>query len=227
MKHATYLTFLLISVSLHAQIGDSIFAPKLTGEMYVPEARHFGDIFFNNSWAESTLLLSSGDTVSGEKIKYHGYLDEVIWYNPSNFTPFVLDKAYISAFWTTDSLNRPVHFKHLLVSDSTASRPKDIFVQMAVESRYSLYIQRRVIGLPDEVVNGRNGPYAQKAYGQSPVYYIQSPSGELLVLKHLGRSAFLNLFPEQKEELAALVRRNGIRLRSEAGLIEVVGLMNQ
>jgi len=225
MKHATYIAFLVMSVFLHAQTDNSLFTPKLTGEMYVPEARHFGNIFFNNRWAESTILLSTGDTVSGEKIKYNGFLDEVIWFNTSNFTSFVLDKAYIRAFWTTDSLNRPVHFKNLLVSDSTASHPKNIFVQVVVEGRYSLYIQRRVLNLPYEVVYGKNGPYAQKAYGQSPVYYILSPSGELLVLKYLGRRVFLNLFPDQKEKLAAIVRRNGIRLRSEDGMIEMVRLM--
>lgn len=227
MKHLLILAFLWLSSTLHAQTGDTLFIPKLTGELYVTEMKHLGDVFFNNNWAESTIQLSSGVTLHGEKIKYHGYLDEVIWFNPSNFTTFVLDKAYINAFWTTDSLNRPVHFKRLLLSDSTSTRPKDIFVQVAVEGRNSLYIQRRVISLPDEVSVGKYGSYIQKAYGQSPVYYIQAPSGELLTLKHLGRVAFLNLFPQQKEELVSLIRRKGIKLRSETGLIEMVKLMNQ
>lgn len=226
MKHLLILAFLWLSASLHAQTGDSLFLPKLTGEMYVPEARHIGEIFFNSNWTESEILLSSGDTVSGEKINYHGYQDEVIWYNPSNFTPFVLDKAHIRAFWTTDNLGNPVHFKNLQVRDSTYSSPKCIFAQVAVEGRYSLYIQRRIISLPDEVVNGKNGPYFQKAYDKSPIYYIKLSSGQFLVLKQLSRQGFLNLFPAQKDALSALIRKNGIRLRTETGLIKVVRLMN-
>jgi hypothetical protein len=225
MKHLLLLSFLWIAFILHAQTGDSLFTPKLTGELYVTEAKYSGDIFFNNHWAESTILLSSGSYLYGEKIKYHGYLDEVIWYNSSNFTPFILDKDYISAFWTTDSLKHPVHFKHLQLSDSTSIRPKDFYAQVAVEGRYSLYIQRRVINLPDEVIVRKDGTYAQKAYGQSPLYFIQLPSGKFIVLKHLSRRAFLNLFPEQKETLSALIRKHGIRLRSEKGLTEMVTLM--
>ncbi len=225
MKHLLILAFLGLSASLLAQTGDSLFLPKLTGELYVPEARHLGEIFFNNDWTESKILLSSGDTVSGEKINYQGYLDEVIWYNPSNFTPFVLDKAYIRAFWTTDNLGNPVYFKNLQVRDSTNSL-KGIFAQVAVEGRYSLYIQRRVISLPDEIANGKNGSYIQKAYGKSPIYYIKLSSGQFLVLKQLNRRGFLNLFPQQKDALSALIRKNGIRLRTETGLIKVVRLMN-
>jgi len=229
MKKLLFLAFLAslcLSASLRAQSIDTLFTPKLTGELYVNESKHFGNIFFNNNWAESTILLSSGVTIKGEKIKYHGYLDEVIWYNKSNFTPFIIDKAYINEFWTTDSLNRPVHFKRLQISDSASTRPKDIFAQVAVEASYSLYIQRRVIALPDEVIATDKGSYARKTYGQSPLYYIKLPSGAFILLRHLNRTAFLSLFPKQKKmELSALIRRHGIRLRTEKGLIEMIELM--
>lgn len=210
----------------HAQDGDSIFRTKLIGEMYATEARHIGDIFFNNYWTESTLLLTSGEKIEGEKIKYHGYLDEVIWYNNSNFSTFILDKEYISEFWTKDSLNFPVHFKHLLVSDSAGHRPKDIYAQVAVEGATSLFIQRRVITLPDEVVAGQFGLYAKKAYGQAPIYYIQIPTGQFLTLRGLSRRGFLNLFPENNETLLSLIRKHGIKLKTERGLIQLIQLMN-
>jgi len=226
MKHLLLFAFLWMSVSLHAQDGDSIFRPKLTGELYVTETKHVGDIFFNDHWAESTILLTSGEKIEGEKIKYNGYLDEVVWYNNTNFTPFILDKDYISEFWTTDSLFFPVHFKRLLVSDSTGRRPKDIYVQVAVEGATSLYIQRRVITLPDEIVPGQYGLYAKKAYGQSPIYYIKLPSGQFLSLRRLSRQGFLNLFPEQKETLVPLIRKHGIKLKTERGLMQLIRLMN-
>lgn len=227
MKHLILYAFLGLSVALHAQDADSIFNPKLTGEMYVTEAKYLGDLFFNDRWTESNILLTSGEKIEGEKIKYNGYLDEVVWYNSSNYTPFVLDKDYIFEFWSTDSLNNPVHFKHLLISDSTGRRPKDLYVQVAVEGSTSLFIQRRVISLPDEVVSGPFGLYAKKSYGQSPIYYIQLPSGQFLTLKWLSRRGFLNLFPERKEALASLVRKHGIRLKTEKGLVEVIQLMNK
>lgn len=226
MKHLFLLALLWMGVSLYAQDADSIFSPKLTGEIYNTEPKYLGDLFFNNHWTESTILLTSGEKVYGEKMKYNGYLDEVVWYNNTNFTPFILDKDYISEFWTTDSLHVPVHFKRLLVSDSTGRRPKDIYVQVALEGATSLYIQRRVITLPDEVVSGAFGLYAKKSYGQAPIYYIKMPSGQFLSLRRISRKGFLNLFPEQKETLVQLIRRNGIKLKTEQALIQVIRLMN-
>lgn len=227
MKHVLLTAFLCLGFSLHAQTVDTLFAPKLTGELYVNETKHLGDLFFNNKWAESTLLLSNGTTVHGAKIKYQGFLDEVVWYNNVNYTPFILDRALISEFWTTDSLDRPVHFKHLQITDSTSRHPKDRFVQVLVEGAYALYIQHKVVNLPDQIVVRSNGSFAVRAFGQEPVYYIQEPSGNYLVLKNLGRNAFLRLFPQQKEALKALIRKHGIRLRTEEGLKEMVGLMSQ
>jgi hypothetical protein len=227
MKHLAFLAFLWMTALFQAQNADTLFTPKLTGELYVNEDKYVGDLFFNNHWASSKILLTSGAVVEGAKIKYQGYLDEVIWYNTTNYTPFVLDKAYINEFWTTDSLNRPVHFKRLQVSDSTSTKPKDVFVQVAFQGRYSLYIQRKVISLPDVVTITDKGAFAKKAFGQSPVYYIQPPTGPFLVLRHLGQPAFLSLFPDQKEALKVLIRRYGIRLRTEKGLMEAVERMSR
>jgi len=226
MKHLYLFALLWMSTILHAQTGDSIFTPKLMGEYFVEEARHQGEIFFNNDWAESTILLSSGEKIQGVQLKYQGYLDEVIWLNPANFNSFIVDRAYISEFWSVDKSNQPVHFKHLIVNDSTSSHAKDIFVQVAVEGASSLFIQRRVLNIPDTYYTDNNVTYAQKAYEPSPLYFIQLTSGQLLKLQRLGRHAFMNLFPEQKTNLTALIRRHGIDLRTEEGLMQVVELMN-
>lgn len=226
MKKLLILAFLALSAALHAQKADNPFAPKLTGELYVHEGKHKGSVFFNDRWVESTLLLSTGDTLRGVKLKYQGFLDEVVWYNTVNYNNFIIDKAFVGAFWTTDSLNRPVCFKHIQVRDSGATRPKDFFAQVAYQGRYTLYIQRRIVRLPDETIVTDKGLYAYTAYGPAPVYYIQLPDGSFRVLRHLNRIAFLSLFPERKKELAGLIRKHGIRMHTEKGLTELIRRMS-
>lgn len=221
MKNRIILAFLWVAFCLHGQTADTMFTPKLTGRWYISEAKYIGNIFFNKQWTESSILLSTGEKVEGEHLKYNGFLDEVIWLNRTNFLPFVLDRNHIRAFYTTDSLQRPVHFKRLQLSNN-----KDVYVQVIVQNRYSLFIQRKVVNLPSEIVSGTNGNYYCKAYGQMPVYYIQTPTGQLLTLKSISRRNVLQLFPEQKETLTALIRKHGIRLRTEEGLKAFVERIN-
>jgi hypothetical protein len=235
MRHYICIAFLLIGFSINAQNNvatnlsevDSIFLPKLTGVIYVPETEHIGEIFFNNKWVKSNILLSTGVMVYGEKLRYNGFSDGVIWLNSSNYSQFILDRSYISDFWTKDSLDNPVHFKHLYASDSIASNPKDIFAVVAMEGNISLYIQRKISHKEDAIVDKENGHFYINILDSTPLYYIKLPSGRYLKMSRLGRRSFLNLFSEQKKSISKLVRKNHIKLRSESGLIKVIELMNE
>jgi len=232
MKNILYLAFLLICFSISAQnsVGtsiskvDSIFSPKLTGELYKPDTiSSRGEQFFNGQWVESSVLLSTGERIDGVKIKYNGFLDEVIWQNTSNFKQFQLDKSYISDFWLKNDMDSTIHFQRLNITDSTARNPSGIFVEVAVEGKLSLYIQHKVSHLVDELV-------AYKyfiIYEQTPLYYIKLPSNLYFRMNELNRKAFLNLFPEQKKTLSKMVRTNRLNLKTEKGLIRAIDLMNK
>ena len=235
MKHYICFAFLLLGFSINAQNNvatgvsdvDSIFSPKLTGEIYIREGNHKGGLFFNNKWVNGTILLSTGAMVYGKDLKYNGYLDEVVWLNNTSFKQFKLDKSYICDFWIKDSLNTPVHFKRMNVRDSTASHPSDIFAEVAIEGKISLYIQRKISRMEDEIIQVDNGRYYISVFAPTPIYYIKLPSNRYLKMNRLRRRAFLNFFPEQKESISKLIKKNHLNLKSESGLIEAIDLMNK
>jgi hypothetical protein len=236
MKHILFLAFLWIGLSFHAQIvnaettaskADTFFLPRLTGEVYFREPEHIGEIFYNDKWTESTLLLSTGEEIGGEKIRYNGFLDAVIWLNMSSLSQYKLDKSYVNAFRFTNDSNLPIYFKRIDISDSTDREPKEIYVEVAVEDNISLYIQRRIIKCPDEIVEKESGRYSIRVYESAPVYYIKLPTNRYLKMSKLRRKSFLNLFHRQKESVSDLIRKNHINLRSERGLIEAIELMNK
>lgn len=232
MKNLLYLAFLLISFSINAQIQvgtsiskvDSLFSPKLTGELYKPDTiSSRGEQFFNREWVESAVILSTGDRIDGVKIKYNGFLDEVIWQNTSNFKKFKLDKSYICEFWLKDEMDSTIHFQRLNITDSTVKNPSGIFVEVAVEGTLSLYIQHKVSHLVDELV-------AYKyfiIYEKTPLYYIKLPSNLYFRMSDLNRKDFLNLFPKQKKTLSKMFRANHLNLKTEKGLIRAIDLMNK
>lgn len=236
MKHLPFIAFLLIGFSLNAQNNvnstsvseaDTLFMTKLTGEFYFPKPKHIGEIFYNNAWATSTLLLSTGEKLQGEKIKYEEHLDQVIWLNTSNFTQFILDKSLIDAFWMKDNFKNPVYLKKIIVSDSSESQRKELFVEVLVEGRYALFMHHQVINLPDEIEYVDHGQYAINAYGYKPVYYVKLPDGRYLKLQKLSRKAFLNLFPERKKYLSDLMRAKHLNVHTVTNLAEAMKGINE
>lgn len=235
MKHYICLAFLLAAISINAQSNlstrvseaDTMFLPKLTGEIYIQIQEHKGDLFFNKDYVKGNILLSTGTMVYGQYLKYYGYLDELVWYNASSYKQFILDKSNISEFWLKDSLSNPVHFKRINVRDSTASHQPDIFAEVAVEGKISLYIQRKISFLYDEETYRDKKAFFIKVFGPTPLYYIKLTSNYFIKIARLNRRTFLNLFPEQKKSLSKLIKGNNIDLESEKGWIEMIQSMNK
>lgn len=235
MKHYICFAFLLIGFSINAQNNvttkvtevDSIFAPKLTGEAYIQEAGLSGNPFFNDNWLESNVLLSTGSMVYGVKLRYNGYIDEVVWMNSSNLELFKLDKSYIRDFWMKDSLDTPIHFRQINVNDSSASNQSEIFAEVAIEGKTSLFIQRKVSHLIDKISNTGGRNYYTKILEPTPLYYIKGPSNSYSKMGKLNRRSFLKLFPEQKKSISKLIKENHLNLKSESGLIKTIDLMNK
>ncbi|MCK9311832.1 MAG: hypothetical protein M0P26_06105 [Bacteroidales bacterium] len=234
MKYYIGFAFLLMCFSINAQNNvtksvsevDTIFSPKLTGEIYVQERQYQGEVFYNNQYVKSNILLSTGEMVYGELLKYNGYLDEVIWMNHSNYKQFIIDKSSITDFWTKDNLDHPVHFQRINVRDTTISH-RDIFVEVVIEGKMSLYIQHQILCLPDQITYSNGQARYIKTFEPRTLYYIKLPSNNFLKMRKLNRSSFLKLFPEQKKSISRLIKKNHLKLKSVSGLIGTIDLMNK
>jgi hypothetical protein len=154
----------LICTSINAQTNvpvkapevKSIFSPKLTGEAFIEKKRYKGEQFFNKDWQESDILLSTGEEIHGEKLKYNGLLDELIWVNTSNYRQFRVDKSLISDFWLKNETGISNHFKRINVNEQKDAHLPDIFAEVGVEGKVSLFIQRKIkiVGEENAFQNG-------------------------------------------------------------------------
>ena len=232
MKHAIYILFLLFCVTINAQINiskvDSAFLPKLTGKTYIERKEYKGEQFYNKDWMEGDILLSTGETIHVEKLKYNGFLDDVIWVNPSNFQQFVLDKSYINDFWLKNPSGQDIHFKRINAVDPLAvSHPSDTFVEVGIEGKVSLYIQRKIVVVGEENIYQNGALNLLESIGPNPLYYIKLPTNTYLTMSKLSRKAFLKLFPEQKKDINKLLRDNHMKFKSESDFIQIIELLNR
>jgi len=234
MKHYIfYFSFLLLCIPMHAQTNvgivvptrDSTFTAKLTGEFFYESRQYIGMQYFNDNWAQGDILLSTGEMVSNVSLKYNGLFDEVIWMNTSNFGKFKVDKSFIREFWLKYETGTPRHFKRINVSEPDKGLQPDIFVEVAVEGKISLYIQRRI------VVSGTQMIYRNDAFRDfetleaSPVYYIKLPSNQYLKMNRIRRRAFLKFFPEKKKAITKILNANNLDIHVESDFVKLIQLM--
>ena len=235
MKYTLYLAVLLICTSVNAQTNVPVkapevkttFSPKLTGETYIEKKGYKGEQFFNKDWLESDILLSTGEEIHGEKVKYNGLLDELIWVNTSSYQQFKLDKSFINDFWLKNGTGTPNHFKRINVNEQKDTRSSDIFAEVGVEGKVSLFIQRRIKVVDEENIYQNGTLYLSESIGAKPLYYIKTPSNHYLILSRIRKNAFLNLFPEQKKDIAKIMKENHLNLKTESDLVKLIEVLNK
>ena len=235
MKYYLYFLVLLICTSINAQTNvpvkapevKSIFSPKLTGETFIEKKGYKGEQFFNKDWQESDILLSTGEEIHGEKLKYNGLLDELIWVNTSNYQQFKVDKSFISDFWLKNGTGTSNHFKRINVNEQKDENSSDIFAEVGVEGKVSLFIQRRIKIVGEENIYQNGTLYLLESIGAKPLYYIKTPTNHYLLLNRIRKNAFLKLFPEQKKEIAKIIKDNHLILKTESNLVQLIEILNK
>ena len=205
---------------------DSIFEPKLTGEAYLAKSGLVGTQFFNDEWIESDLFLKNGETVFNKLLRYNGFIDEVIWLTPENFKQVKLDKFAIDKFVLKNYRGKKVCFKQINTKQAFVGDSTDIFAEVAIEGKLSLYIFRK-IGITGSInQENKGGSYTYELIEPSPKYYLKQSNNRFIALSRLNRRAFLKLFPEQKSAIRKMLRQNHQSLATEFDLLKIVNLLN-
>lgn len=206
---------------------DSIFEPKLTGEAFTIKSGMIGRQFFNDEWADSDILLSTGEKVSNKLLKYNGYLDEVVWLTPEFFKQVKIDKFAIDEFVFKNYFGKSIRFKRINIKQMFISDSTDIFAEIVIESNLSLYIFRK-IGIAGTVnKDSKGGIYSFDQLESAPVYYLKLTNNGYANLQRLNRRSLLHLFPEQKTAIKKLLSQNRQQLKTESDLVEIVNLLNK
>lgn len=225
----------MICISINAQTNDgskvlevdSIFASKLTGEFFYEGKQYIGEQYFNKEWTKGDVLLSNGEMIHDKLLKYNGLFDELVWLNTYNFGKFKLDKLFVKEFWLNNLNGSDIHFKRINISDSSKVSEKDIFAEVKVEGKLSLYIQRDITTQWPQSILVDNVLYKYDVLEAEPKYYIELPTNHYLLMKKLRRLSFLRLFPEKKKAINKIIRENHLNIKIESDFVKLIELMNQ
>lgn len=234
MKRYILFVFLFISIAANARMADkkinaidSISKTKLTGETWFEQKGYKGEQFFNMAWMECDILLTTGEMVYGEKVKYNGLLDELIWANSTINQQFKLDKPLIKEFWLKTEQGQITHFIQIKINKPTSiHQQSNFFAEVEVEGKLSFYIQRKISVVNKEDVTIDGNLYREETIKPTPHYYLKLPSSDYLLLEKIKLKSFTQLFQSQKKQIENVMKNNNLKLKTEKDLIKLIKLLN-
>jgi len=203
---------------------DALYAPKLTGASFV-EKRYHGTPFVTPDWTKSTIVLSTGDTIVGEKIKYNGYSDEVVWINQNNFNKFTLDKPNIKEFWIQSDSTHSAHYKQIPVP--IYPNNQKVFLETTYEGNVALYIHHRIRRTGIYTEKYEDLDYQLDVLTLNNIYLFKLPDGRWIEMHKLRKRHFLKYFPEQKKAIMQLAKKNHLSFDVEDECIQLLHIIDQ
>lgn len=206
---------------------DSIFEPKLSGELFYMKGGTVGKQFYDDNWINGDIKLKSGEWVFNKKLKYNTFMDEVIWLQVDSFRQIKLEKHFIDEFCFKNPHGDTIRFIRIPFKLDPLMASTDIFVQVLCEKKASLYVFRNVkpVGTITKYIDGVNCSFDRLL--PRPVYILNLPDHKKVVFKKIRNSVLLRSLPEEyKTSVRELIHQNHLSIRKENELVHLVGMIN-
>lgn len=172
--------------------------------------------YYKNDWYYATIQLTSNEIITNEFLKYSGWLDEFVWLSIPSYTMSEINSQNIKAVTLNFRAgNSAMHFRRLKVFNWIFNDSMDTFVEELATGKISLYSRRYV-------------DYNKNTNEYTPFfdYYIRKPDGLMYQIR-LSRGDLIALFPEQKREFRALLRKQRLWITYEWEMVNAVNLYNR
>ncbi len=199
---------------------------RLSGQVYDFSMDAEGGYYFIDNWANGHVTLTSGEKVSGERLKYNAYLDELVWLSAESYRPVQIDKRLVKQFSITlPGQDHPAVFHRISIDEAFESDPVHTYVQLIYDGDISLFVHRRVVKTGERLKTVRGSLHAIPKLDDDPVYYIITSDDQIKELSRLSRRALYGIFPDNRQDIRNILRDERLLIRSETDLIRAVSLI--
>jgi len=205
VKSALVLFIILsLSVRLHGQqsyeCDNKVLAKSLEEKLsgYVLGQPLDNNQFYTNDWSEAFVTLADGSTISGEYLRYNGFLDKFIWLKKNTNQQLILNDEIIEKVdlipvkQTGTSYFERIKVKRWYDKDSVS-----VFLEVLTVGPVSLYAQRKISA--SQSSNEFMGEY---------IYFIKTINTPLVVFKPRKRNllAALGEYEDECKNVSNLVK---------------------
>jgi len=199
---------------------------KLMGEVYHLNSVSNANYFLQKEWVEATITLKDGDVFEGVKIRYMAFGDELVAYNNSNHSLFIVDKSTVEQFTFLSpgvgSLFVKRKFINLDSLDLSLNKSyfEELYSGTAKLLSFHAIEEQKVTPYTDS-----NGKMYDVEYRLKTMYYILSDEKGFSKIQLKNRSLY-SVYPENKKAIKKLLRKNKTNLSDEASAIQVIKLLD-
>lgn len=192
---------------------------KITGSVYHENRFVVGSPFYHKAWVEADLLLTNGEVINDQLMRYNGLIDKFVWLNTVNYKQTIVDEFFVKEYRLTDELGVVHIFKQLDVRDSNPYLDDFQFVELLHDGNSKLYKSHRVIAQWPQykIVDQIRLKYDVLKY--TPSYYLQLADGKVLFLGKLDKRTVLKTFVHKKKEINSFLRTSKLKLKNQYDFI--------
>ncbi len=199
---------------------------RLSGSVFTFFMQARGSQYFKEEWMEGSVVLSSGEKVTGELLRYNAYLDELLWMPAFGSNPVMVDKGLVDHFFI-NTMHDTLLFRKTDYLPGIRDIGKGIFLQELYTGEYSLFAHRKVVQKRESVESIGNSTFARPYIQPETDYYMISNRGDVLAFSRLGNRRFSRLFEGRERDVRRILREEGIRISDERGLIQAIQLIDR
>jgi hypothetical protein len=223
MQKLIFFSFLMIiSWSISAQdntfklddlIVEQSFEAKLTGIVINPDVL-VNEKFITKNWCPSEITLYNDEIIYNKKLLYSGFDDAFIWLEPTANMYTQLERDLIKEVrMKLNSNNEYLVFRSFRVKQLMQSNSKNVFLNVLVDGKISLYIYRKIQF------------YNNTDYEPNYKYFLKKQDGQFDIFRP-NKVGLLAQFPEKKKELRKIIKKNRLSIKKEADLKKAIELLN-
>jgi len=167
-------------------------------------------------WRYGKIILNSGEIISGELIHYDGLNDQLIIDSKNPVIRLAVEKNTIQGFdMETMNSDHIFKFRRIRVKGKHIADYQDVYLQVLIAGRNTLYIYRKL-----------TKTLALNEIARNYVYFIKKEDNSMVSFVKPSRKTITRLFPEKADQYRSALRKQHNRVRNEEQLINAVGTFN-
>lgn len=174
------------------------------------------DIQFFNDWTSGDVLLTSGDIIHSQMLRYNGYMDALFWVRKRDYLFAIVERNIVASFVLYDIDHKPfASFKKLKMKGLNGSSDSaDVYLQVLAEGKLSLYVRRKITVFKTD-----------NNYFKDYMFYLMKDG--ITYPLNLRRHSLLRLMGTEKSVMRGIIRENKLHLSEENQMIKAIELYNK
>jgi hypothetical protein len=174
------------------------------------------DIQFFNDWTSGDVLLTSGDIIHSQMLRYNGYMDALFWVRKRDYLFAIVERNIVASFVLYDVDHKLfASFKKIKMRGLNGSSDSvDVYLQVLAEGKLSLYARRKITVFKTD--NNYFKDYTFYLWKEGVMYPI-----------NMRRRSLLKLMGSEKLVMRGIIRENNLDVSNENQMIKAIELYNQ